>query len=91
MVNDGAKAVSMINKNDYDIVLMDLQMPVMNGFEATEHIRNTMNSKILYPEMTEMEFAKWSYEEGRCNIDFSDPNNWDNSYYNFDFEIFYHF
>jgi CheY-like chemotaxis protein len=25
---------------------MDLQMPVMNGVEATEYIRNTMNSKI---------------------------------------------
>jgi two-component system CheB/CheR fusion protein len=25
---------------------MDLQMPVMNGFEATEYIRNTMKSSI---------------------------------------------
>ena len=50
-------------------------------------IPDTMNSKILYDKMTEMEFAKWSYEEGRCNIDFSDPNNWDKSYYNFVFAL----
>jgi PAS domain S-box-containing protein len=30
----------------YDIILMDLQMPEMNGFEATEYIRNKMDSTI---------------------------------------------
>ena len=32
----------MIEQNNYDLILMDLQMPEMNGWEATKHIRNKM-------------------------------------------------
>jgi len=32
--------------NFYDVILMDLQMPEMNGFETTEYIRKKMNSDI---------------------------------------------
>jgi phage terminase large subunit-like protein len=46
-------------------------------------VPDVLNSRRLYAPMTEVEFAKWSYEEGRCNIDFSDPNNWGRDFYNF--------
>ena len=36
---DGAVAVRMVQTNPYDIVLMDMQMPVMDGIQATEAIR----------------------------------------------------
>ena len=36
---NGAIAISMIEKNNYDAVLMDIQMPVMGGLEATQLIR----------------------------------------------------
>lgn len=36
---NGCEAVERFNNNHYDLILMDLKMPVMNGFEATQIIR----------------------------------------------------
>ena len=36
---NGQEAVEMVDKKDYDIVLMDIKMPVMNGLEATKAIK----------------------------------------------------
>jgi len=46
IVSDGKMAIEKLQTNTYDIILMDLQMPKMNGFEAAEYIRKTMKSKI---------------------------------------------
>jgi PAS domain S-box-containing protein len=43
---NGKIAIEKLKTGSYDIILMDLQMPEMNGFEAAEYIRNKMNSRI---------------------------------------------
>lgn len=59
---NGKIAIEKLAEKDYDIILMDLQMPEMNGFEATEYIRNKMNSNIpiiaLTADVTTVDLAK---------------------------------
>ena len=42
---NGVEALNMVQQNNYDIVLMDHMMPVMDGIEATKAIRNLPDSR----------------------------------------------
>ncbi len=44
IANNGKEAIEKLSENKYDIVLMDIQMPVMNGYQATEYIRHKMKA-----------------------------------------------
>ena len=59
---NGRIAIEKLEAQRYDIILMDLQMPEMNGFEATDYIRNTMKSNIpiiaLTADVTTVDLAK---------------------------------
>lgn len=59
---NGKIAIEKLQTKSYDIILMDLQMPEMNGFEATEYIRGKMKSSIpiiaLTADVTTADLAK---------------------------------
>ncbi len=40
---NGRIAIEKLAQKEYDLILMDLQMPEMNGFDATEYIRHVMH------------------------------------------------
>ena len=62
IANNGKIAIEKLQANTYDIILMDLQMPEINGFEATDYIRNIMKSAIpiiaLTADVTTVDLAK---------------------------------
>jgi len=62
IADNGKIAIEKMQTKTYDVVLMDLQMPEMNGFEATDYIRNVMHSDIpiiaLTADVTTVDLAK---------------------------------
>lgn len=62
IAENGKIAIEKLQSKSFDIILMDLQMPEMTGFEATEYIRKKMNSKIpiiaLTADVTTVDLAK---------------------------------
>ncbi|WP_338839037.1 GAF domain-containing hybrid sensor histidine kinase/response regulator [Flavobacterium ginsenosidimutans] len=52
IAQNGEEGIELLSQNKYDLVLMDLQMPVKDGYQTTEYIRKEMNSTIPIIAMT---------------------------------------
>lgn len=52
IADNGEEGIGLLSKYHYDLILMDLQMPVKDGYQTTEYIRNEMNLDIPIIAMT---------------------------------------
>jgi PAS domain S-box-containing protein len=65
IANNGKIAIEQLQENDYDLVLMDIQMPEMDGHAATQYIRGNLGEKSNIPIIALSAHASES-EQIRC-------------------------
>ncbi len=52
LAENGSEAIELVKANRFDLILMDIQMPVMDGYHATSVIRNDLNNNTPIIAMT---------------------------------------
>ena len=67
-VENGFLAVEEIKLNNYDLILMDLMMPIMDGYQATEHIRNLSNKNQKNIPIIALTADVTSKDVEKCNL-----------------------
>jgi len=66
IANHGKEAIIMLEKKKYDIILMDIQMPEMDGFETTHYIRNSIKESISTTPIIAMTASALVSERAKC-------------------------
>ena len=65
-VSNGAQALARVQIFDFDLVLMDCQMPVMGGFEATARIRQLPHGRGATLPIVALTANAWAGNEKKC-------------------------
>lgn len=47
LASDGGKALELFRENDFDMILLDVSMPVIDGFDVCRYIRRTSNVPVI--------------------------------------------
>ncbi|PQJ78825.1 response regulator [Polaribacter porphyrae] len=68
VANDGLSALNKCKENEFDIVLMDIQMPVMDGYTATKEIRK-FNTKMPVLALSANVFIEIKDKIEECGMD----------------------
>lgn len=74
---DGFEGLALLEKDPYDLVLLDMKMPNMDGLEFLENIHRKTNAKIIVitgyctaeAATTALKFGAWGYIEKPFNPD----------------------
>jgi two-component system, sensor histidine kinase and response regulator len=66
VANNGQEAVALVKQGAFDLVLMDVQMPVNDGFEATAAIRQWENVRGVHTPIIAMTAHAMKGDEERC-------------------------
>jgi len=66
VVEDGRQALAALCKLDFDLVLMDLQMPEMDGFQATAAIREREGATLRHQKVIALTAHAMKGDEERC-------------------------
>lgn len=76
IARDGAQGVEMAKENRPDLILMDISLPVMDGYEATRRIRETLRSTpIIGLSAHAMSGHEQKAKEAGCNDYLTKPIN----------------
>lgn len=66
IVENGREAVAAVKEKAFDLVLMDIQMPVMDGFEATEAIREAEKDAVRHTPIVAMTAHAMIGDQEKC-------------------------
>lgn len=66
IANNGKEAIIQLNKKEYNIILMDIQMPEMDGFDTTKYIRNEMGAQFDKIPIIAMTASALASEKNKC-------------------------
>ncbi|MDR0350230.1 MAG: response regulator, partial [Coriobacteriales bacterium] len=55
---DGATAVSMVNASPFDLIILDVMLPKMDGYEVLRHIRSNHAMPVLFLSARDTELDK---------------------------------
>ncbi|MDO5520421.1 MAG: ATP-binding protein [bacterium] len=76
VVKDGYKALTLVKSQDFDLIIMDLYLPKLSGFETSKRIRKlNVNTPIIAMTANTFEEVKEQVKEGKMNGCLTKPVN----------------
>ena len=66
MAHNGKEAIDLFSKSKYDIVLMDIQMPIMDGYKTARKIRELEASNNIHTPIIAMTANAMNGDKEKC-------------------------